>query len=142
MGEESIQYRVNDDGEPTNAAGQPIYGQILSKELTNILVVVVRYFGGVKLGVGGLINAYKNATKLVLDSCDISEKFILSQFEIEFEYSNLNKVMRLIKENNVIVMAQKMDLKCQFQLAIRKKDKEILENLLHSLYEVTIVNHS
>lgn len=142
MGEENIQYRVNDDGEPANSAGQPIYGQILSKDLTNILVIVVRYFGGVKLGVGGLISAYKTATKLVLDTCDIIEKLILEQFTIEFEYKDLNKVMRLIKENDVIVVSQNMDLKCNFQLAIRKKDKEKLENLLLNFYEITIINET
>ena len=142
MGEENIQYRVNDDGEPANSAGQPIYGQILSKDLTNILVIVVRYFGGVKLGVGGLISAYKTATKLVLDTCDIIEKLILEQFTIEFEYKDLNKVMRLIKENDVIVVSQNMDLKCNFQLAIRKKDKEKLENLLLNFYEIKIINET
>jgi putative IMPACT (imprinted ancient) family translation regulator len=104
------------------------------------LVIVVRYFGGVKLGVGGLINAYKTAAKLVLDACDILEKLILEQFTIEFEYKNLNKVMRLIKENNVIVISQNMDLTCKFQLAIRKKDKEKLENLLLNFYEIKIIN--
>jgi uncharacterized YigZ family protein len=120
LGFDEIRYRANDDGEPNNSAGQPIYGQILSKELTNILVVVVRYFGGTKLGVGGLINAYKTGAKLILDEATIVEKTIDIHFQIIFEYQHMNKVMRIIKENNLDILQQKMELNCDFLISVRK----------------------
>ena len=86
FGTEIIQYRANDDGEPNNSAGMPIYGQIQSFEVTNILIVVVRYFGGVKLGVGGLINAYRTGAQLALESAEIIEKTINKTFQLQFEY--------------------------------------------------------
>ena len=91
MGTENPSYRANDDGEPNNSAGMPIYGQIQSFDVTNILVVVVRYFGGVKLGVGGLINAYRNAAQLALEASDIEEKTIDLLFELHFDYKDMNK---------------------------------------------------
>ena len=106
IGVEDIQYRANDDGEPNNSAGQPIYGQILSKEITNVLVVVVRYFGGTKLGVGGLISAYKTTAKLILDEANVIEKTIDVSFKLNFEYVDINKVMRIIKEHDLIQFDQ------------------------------------
>ena len=100
IGTEKIQYRANDDGEPNNSAGMPIYGQIQSFDITNVLIVVVRYFGGVKLGVGGLISAYKTAAQMALESAEIIEKTIDIHFLISFGYANMNKVMRIIKEKN------------------------------------------
>lgn len=122
MGVEEKSYRANDDGEPNNSAGQPIYGQILSKDLTNVLVVVVRYFGGTKLGVGGLVNAYKTTAKLVLDEAVIVEKTVNVSFQLTFEYQDMDKVMRVIKENNLEILEQKMNLNCLFLIAVRKKD--------------------
>jgi len=112
---------VNDDGEPNNSAGNPIYGQILSKDLTNLLVVVVRYFGGTKLGVGGLINAYKTTAKLILDEAEIVNKTVNVTFQLIFEYQDMDKVMRIIKENNLEIMDQKMNLNCVFLIEVRKK---------------------
>src|SRR5690554_4830238 len=89
--ENNLQFRANDDGEPNNSAGMPIYGQIQSFEVTNILVVVVRYFGGVKLGVGGLVTAYKTAAQMALEQADIIEKTIDIHFLIHFDYKNMNK---------------------------------------------------
>ena len=122
IGVEDIQYRANDDGEPNNSAGQPIYGQILSKEITNVLIVVVRYFGGTKLGVGGLISAYKTTAKLILDEAKIIEKTIDVHFQLNFEYVDMNKVMRIIKEHNIEIVRQKMELNCEFLISIRKKE--------------------
>ena len=122
IGIEDIQYRANDDGEPNNSAGQPIYGQILSKEITNVLIVVVRYFGGTKLGVGGLISAYKTTAKLIIDEAKIIEKTIDVHFQLNFEYVDMNKVMRIIKEHNIEIVRQKMELNCEFLISIRKKE--------------------
>ena len=97
LGTETITYRANDDGEPNNSAGMPIYGQIQSFEVTNILLVVVRYFGGVKLGVGGLINAYKTGAQFALEASHIIIRTINIDFLITFDYKNMNKVMRVIK---------------------------------------------
>lgn len=133
LGVDSVRYRANDDGEPNNSAGQPIYGQLLSKDVTNALVVVVRYFGGTKLGVGGLINAYKTAAKLVLDESVIVEKTIDVHFDVIFEYKDMNKVMRLIKEHAIHIESQKMELNCHFKISIRKKNAEKIERLFNEL---------
>jgi uncharacterized YigZ family protein len=138
LGVETISYRANDDGEPNNSAGQPIYGQILSKEITNILVVVVRYFGGTKLGVGGLITAYKTTAKLVLDEAEIVEKTIDVYFQLIFEYPDMNKVMRIIKEENLNIEQQQMNLNCNFIISVRKKNAAKIEQLLLDLRCVKI----
>lgn len=122
IGEEQTRYRVNDDGEPSGSAGQPIYGQIQSFDVTNILIVVVRYFGGVKLGVGGLISAYKTSARETLQECDIFEKTIDVHFQINFEYADMNKVMRIVKENKLKILTQKMEMNCEFVIPIRKKN--------------------
>jgi uncharacterized YigZ family protein len=133
LGVEEVHYRVNDDGEPNNSAGQPIYGQILSKNITNVLVVVVRYFGGTKLGVGGLISAYKTTAKLVLDEAKIVEKTIDVYFELIFEYQDMNKVMRIIKEQDLNLVQQQMNLNCNFVISVRKqhaiKTKQLISDL-------------
>ena len=136
LGVDTIQFRANDDGEPTNSAGQPIYGQILSKELTNILVVVVRYFGGTKLGVGGLVNAYKTTAQLALDSAQIVKKTIDTHFKLVFEYRAMNKVMRIIKEYKMMIDAQKMELHCEFEISVRRKDVEKVKLAFKELREV------
>ncbi len=125
--ESAITYRANDDGEPNNSAGQPIYGQILSKELTNILVVVVRYFGGTKLGVGGLINAYKTTAEMALDASKIVEKTIDQKFKLIFDYPQMNKVMRVIKEKKLTIENQKMELNCEIVISVRMKDAKEME---------------
>ena len=109
LGTDKIQFRINDDGEPNNSAGAPIYGQIQSFDLTNILVVVVRFFGGTKLGVGGLISAYKTAAQMALETSEIIEKTINIIYIISFDYKNMNKVMRVIKEKNLEIVSQKME---------------------------------
>jgi uncharacterized YigZ family protein len=138
IGTESIKFRANDDGEPNNSAGMPIYGQIQSFELTNVLIVVVRYFGGVKLGVGGLINAYKTAAQLAIKSSKIIEKTINNDFLISFDYKNMNKVMRLIKEKQLKIVTQKLELDCEIKISVRKNDAQSIYNLFKQLYEIKI----
>ncbi|WP_372793390.1 YigZ family protein [Lutibacter sp.] len=133
LGVEDIRYRANDDGEPNNSAGQPIYGQLLSFDITNVLVVVVRYFGGTKLGVGGLINAYKTTAKLILDESIITKKTIDVYFQLIFDYKDMNKVMRIIKENNIEIKNQTMNLNCEYLIYVRKKNAAKVEQLFTDL---------
>ena len=138
IGTEKIQYRANDDGEPNNSAGMPIYGQIQSFEVTNVLVVVVRYFGGVKLGVGGLISAYKTAAQMALENATIVEKNINKHFIISFGYAHMNKVMRIIKEKNLQIVSQKMEMDCEIEIATRKKNVQNLLDTFENLYEIKL----
>ncbi len=138
LGIEKVIYRVNDDGEPNNSAGQPIYGQILSFELTNVLIVVVRYFGGIKLGVGGLIQAYKTSAKLAMESSVIEKRTVDEHFLLYFEYADMNKIMRLIKEKNIPIVRQEMNLNCQIEISVRKKDAEKIKKMFEELHFVVI----
>lgn len=138
IGTEKIQFRTNDDGEPNNSAGSPIYGQILSFGLTNILVVVVRIFGGTKLGVGGLISAYKNAAQLAIQASIIVEKTINVHYIVSFDYKHMNKVMRVIKEQNLEIISQKMENFCEIEIATRKKNAEKIVRIFDGLFEVTL----
>jgi uncharacterized YigZ family protein len=138
IGTEVIKFRANDDGEPSNSAGMPIYGQIQSFDITNVLVVVIRYFGGVKLGVGGLISAYKTTAQLTLDEANIIEKTIDKYFKITFDYKNMNKVMRIIKEKNIQIVHQKMELNCEIQIATRKKNAKEIVDIFTALFEIEI----
>lgn len=138
IGTENIKFRANDDGEPSNSAGMPIYGQIQSFDITNVLVVVVRYFGGVKLGVGGLISAYKTTAQLTLNEANIIEKTIDKQFKITFDYKNMNKVMRIIKEKNIQIVHQKMEMNCEIQIATRKKNAKKIVDIFTALFEIDI----
>ncbi|HFS67847.1 MAG TPA: YigZ family protein [Flavobacteriia bacterium] len=123
---DAIKYRINDDGEPNNSAGQPILGQIHSFDVTDILIIVVRYFGGTKLGVGGLVSAYKMAAKMVLEKAKIVNKTINTTFGIKFDYKEMDKVLRILKEHDALIMERKMELDCDFIIEIRNKNKEIL----------------
>ena len=138
LGKEDQHYRANDDGEPSNSAGMPIYGQIQSFEVTNILIVVVRYFGGVKLGVGGLINAYRTAAQMALEVAQIEERTINFQYEISFGYPEMNKVMRVIKENNLDVVNQKLELDCKLYILVRKGEAEAVFEKFNTIYKVEI----
>lgn len=145
LGAEKIQYRTNDDGEPSGTAGIPIYGQIQSFGLTNLLVVVVRIYGGIKLGVGGLISAYKTSAQITLESCEIIEKTIDVPFLISFDYKNMNKVMRVIKEKKLDIVSQEMEINEENNLPIgkiviksRKKNAEMVFDTFKSLFEINI----
>ena len=130
LGTEKFYFRANDDGEPNNSAGIPIYGQIQSFGLTNVLVVIVRYFGGIKLGVGGLISAYKTSAQMALANAEIIKKTIDINYTISFDYKNLNKVMRVIKEKKLVVLHQKMEADCEIEIATRKKMPKIYSTFL------------
>ena len=138
IGTENISYRANDDGEPSNSAGMPIYGQIQSFEVTNTLIVVVRYFGGVKLGVGGLISAYRTAAQMTLEEAKIIEKTINKDFLITFDYKNMNTVMRIIKEKNLNITHQKLELDCQITISVRKTEADSVFNTFDHLFEIKI----
>jgi uncharacterized YigZ family protein len=138
LGTTNKTYRANDDGEPSNSAGMPIYGQIQSSELTNVLVVIVRFFGGVKLGVGGLINAYKTAAKMAIENAAIIEKTIDVHFLITFDYKNMNKVMRIIKEKNLNIVAQSMETHCEIEITTRQSNADFIDAIFENLFEVQI----
>jgi uncharacterized YigZ family protein len=138
IGTEKIEFRANDDGEPSNSAGMPIYGQIQSFELTNILIVVVRFFGGTKLGVGGLISAYKTTSQMALEAATIIEKTIDVRFRITFDYKNINKVMRIIKEKKINVISQKIELDCEIEISTRKKNVEEISDIFETLFEISL----
>ncbi|UZH55324.1 YigZ family protein [Salinimicrobium tongyeongense] len=138
LGKSDFHYRANDDGEPSNSAGMPIYGQIQSFEVTNILIVVVRYFGGIKLGVGGLINAYKTAAQMALEESNIVTRTIDLKFEISFDYPEMNKVMRVIKENNLNVVDQILELDCKIIITVRKSEAERIYEKFDATYKVGI----
>ena len=138
IGTDKIQYRANDDGEPSNTAGAPIYGQIQSFGLTNILVVVVRFFGGIKLGVGGLISAYRTSAQMALETAEIIEKTINIHYIVSFDYKNMNKVMRVIKEKNLEIISQNMNESCEIEIATRKKNAEQIVDIFNNLFEIEI----
>ena len=138
IGIEKTQYRANDDGEPNNSAGLPIYGQIQSFEVTNILIVSVRYFGGTKLGVGGLISAYKTSAQFALEASEILEKTINVEFQLTFGYDLMNKVMRIVKEKNILIVRQTLALDCQYIISIRKNEAPAIFQIFENLYKVKI----
>jgi uncharacterized YigZ family protein len=122
LGAERLQYRVNDDGEPSSTAGKPILGVINSHGLTDILIVVVRYFGGVKLGTSGLITAYRAAAFDAIAHAEIIEKTVDETLIIEFAYPFLNDIMKIVKEINPQILAQKFDTNCEMTLQIRRSE--------------------
>ncbi|MFZ4107056.1 IMPACT family protein, partial [Flavobacterium sp.] len=138
IGTNRVHFRINDDGEPSNTAGAPIYGQIQSFGVTNILIVVVRYYGGIKLGVSGLISAYRTSAQMALEASEIIEKTININYSIAFSYININKVMRVIKEKKLDIISQRMEISCEIEIAIRKKNAETIFNIFNSMYEIKI----
>jgi len=128
---EEEKFRSSDDGEPSGTAGKPILNQILSFELFNVLVVVVRYFGGTKLGVSGLINAYKSATRDAIHQSEIKTRFIYRVLTLHFEYPLMNNVMRIVKEEQLEVLERIQELTCTFTINVKKNDLEkVLERLI------------
>lgn len=130
LGPDASETRTNDDGEPSGTAGRPILGQIQSCGLTNVLVVVIRYFGGILLGTGGLVVAYKTAAAEALHSAEIVEKTVDVDFSVRFEFPFMNDVMKLVKSLDVQLLHQDFDMDCGMTLRIRKRDAERLENAL------------
>lgn len=131
-------YRANDDGEPSNSAGLPIYGQLQSLELTNVLVTVIRYYGGTNLGVGGLIQAYKTAAQEAIEASKVVTKTIKQQLHLNFDYPIMHTVMRIIKEEQLLVKKQEMSLDCNFTLLIRQKDFQRLKDRFEAVYGITV----
>ncbi|MCK9452893.1 MAG: YigZ family protein [Bacteroidales bacterium] len=130
IGPDKSCFRSNDDGEPSGTAGKPILNQILSKDITNVCVVVVRYFGGTKLGVSGLINAYKSAAREALDQAKVEERTVDEVYSLEFEYPLMNEVMRILKEENLQQINPRFELSCYLEIKIRKNEaKKIVEKL-------------
>ena len=142
LGTKYEKYRANDDGEPTNSAGMSIYGQLQAFEVTNVLVVVVRYFGGIKLGIGGLMQAYKTAAKLALENSEIIKKTINEEFILQFDYPEINKVMRILKEEQISIIHQKLDLNCMYIISVRKKEADKIFKRFNNTYKILIKKKS
>ncbi len=138
LGAKGEHFRANDDGEPSSTAGKPILGQLLSQEITNCLVVVVRYFGGTKLGVPGLIAAYKESTALVLSECEIVERTVDVVIDVSFSYIAMNDVMRIVKDMQPKVEDQVFDNLCTMTLSIREGDSEQLIGRLEKVEGATV----
>lgn len=138
LGTESIHYRANDDGEPSSTAGKPILGQLQSFEVTQVLLVVVRYFGGTLLGVNGLINAYRAAAADALKNAQIVKKIIEQQYFLDFTYNELNEVMQIIKQENLKIIQTWFEEKCRLCFSVRKSEAEKVEQLFKNYYSIKI----
>lgn len=138
LGIDKNNFRSGDDGEPSGSAGKPILGQIDSKELTNVAVVVVRYFGGTLLGVPGLINAYKTSTSLALQLTAIVQKPILIQYDLHFDYTLMNEVMMVVKRFGCVVLQNEMQLFCRMVIGIPKESLELCLDKLNDLHGLEI----
>ncbi len=139
LGHERKDYRANDNGEPSGTAGKPILGQINSNELTNILIVVIRYFGGIKLGTSGLITAYKAAAVEAIANADIIEKTVDEDIIVSFEYPFLNDVMRIIKEEGPVILEQSFEMDCLLTLRIRRSMMEKMRSRLEKVETLRVV---
>jgi uncharacterized YigZ family protein len=131
-------FRINDDGEPSGTAGRPILNALLSKNITNTLVVVVRYFGGKLLGVPGLINAYKSATEQALTAAGVVEKTVNDIYTITFNYVQMNDVMKLIKDENIQILSQQSDNRCQLQILIKKSKVNQTVDKLNGITNIAV----
>ena len=131
-------FRINDDGEPSGSAGKPIYGQLLSYDLTNTLVVVIRYFGGTKLGIPGLINAYREATRDALNQTEIITKTINEYFQIEYEYPLMGNVMRIIKDENLEQINTQFEISCKIEMRVRKNDYQRITDSFGKIHGVKL----
>lgn len=133
LGPDGVEYRLNDDGEPSSTGGKPIFNQILSSGLTNIVVFVIRYYGGVNLGTSGLIIAYREASRDALEKADIIEKLVEKVIVYSFPYILINAVMKVIKELQPRIVSQKFDNTCVFEFSIRESKAELLQDKLNKL---------
>ncbi len=138
LGQEEISYRANDDGEPSYTAGKPILGQLVSHDLTNVLCVVVRYFGGTLLGVSGLINAYRQAAAEAISSAEIITCTIEREFELRFSYHELNAVMLILKNENLVQTEIELTESCRLKFRVRKAEADRVEKMFDHLYGVSI----
>ena len=140
IGPDKKTFRSSDDGEPSGTAGKPILNQILSKDVTNVCIVVTRYFGGIKLGTSGLINAYKAAAREALDNSTIVAKTINEIYSLEFEYPLMNEVMRLLKEENLEQQNPRFELNCYLEFSTRKNDASRISEKFRNLFGVKITH--
>ncbi|MFN3801944.1 YigZ family protein [Belliella pelovolcani] len=140
LGKNKDSYRANDDGEPNHSAGDPILGQIRSNNLTNTLIVVIRYFGGTKLGVGGLISAYKIAAAEAITNNKIIEEIVKNKVKLQFEYLAMNDVMRLVKDMDLEIQNQHFDNTCLIELLVRESMLEEFINKIEDLGQVNIID--
>lgn len=140
IGEERKNFRINDDGEPSGTAGKPILGQINSKNVTNILIAIVRYFGGIKLGTGGLISAYKEAASLVLQESKIITKVVKKRITFKFDYLSLNDVMKTIKALDVKIVEQSFDMECVMEIEMPIETYEIFINKLNNIDNIKFIS--
>ncbi|MBO7492910.1 MAG: YigZ family protein [Bacteroidales bacterium] len=139
LGPHKDAYRLNDNGEPSGTAGRPIYGQLLSKDLTNTLVIVVRYFGGIKLGVSGLQNAYKVAAREALDAAVIEERTIQETYRVTFEYVKMNDIMQILKDPEVQVLDRQSYMQCIYTISVRQRDADRITNALRKVPMTEVV---
>jgi uncharacterized YigZ family protein len=137
LGFDKSAYRMNDDGEPGGTAGRPIYGQILSYDLTDVLIVIVRYFGGTKLGVSGLIHAYKTATSEALNNATIIEKIVHDYYALTFPYEILNQVMKIVKDESLSINSPVFDSECSLELVVRRNKTEMVMDKIKKMNNVT-----
>ena len=137
-GLETIYYRVSDDGEPNNSAGLPIYGQLQAFKVTNILIVVIRYFGGTKLGVGGLISAYKATAKLSLEVSQIKTLDILIPLKLSFVYKDMSKVMRIIKKQQLVIKSQRLEMECEVLVLVKKMNLKSLIRTFEAFHQIKV----
>ncbi len=138
LGFDKSAFRFSDDGEPSGTAGRPIFGQIQSKDLTNVLLVVVRYYGGTKLGVSGLINAYRTAAKDALEANTIVEKTVNDLYEVDFDYAQMNDVMHLLKEEQLTQHSHTFDTHCSIRFSVRKLNSARVSDMFASLKNVNL----
>jgi uncharacterized YigZ family protein len=138
LGTDKSAWRANDDGEPSGSSGKPIYGQLLSFDLTNTLIVVVRYFGGTKLGIPGLISAYRSAAKEAINNTEIIEKKIQDIYELGFTYPDMNKVMRILKEEGISPLSTDFQIDCKLQFKIRKQDSGRVYDQFKAIHTIKI----
>ena len=139
IGVEKISYRSNDDGEPNNSAGAPIYGQIKSLNLTNVIVVIVRYFGGTKLGISGLIEAYKNCARDCLKSTPLKKVYLTEKILLKTTYASLDKLLKIIKTQKIKIVSKKIENECVLEISIKKDNKK---NLLKALESIQILKNN
>lgn len=139
LGADKAQYRANDDGEPSNSAGKPILGQIQSFDLTDVLIVVVRYFGGTKLGVGGLIDAYRTAARMAIESNEIVEKLVCSRIRVQFPYEAMGEVMRVMNDFNLEMLYHRFEVSCELETEIRESDAGRLIQAFSDIHTVEVL---
>jgi uncharacterized YigZ family protein len=140
LGAEEITFRAVDDGEPPSTAGKPILGQLQSFNLTNVLIVVVRYFGGTLLGTGGLINAYRSAAADALKNAEIKQKTVEKEITLDFTYNEMAEVMNVIKQENLTVIYTRFEESCNLALTVRKSEIDKVTNIFRNIYGVSVKN--